>query len=132
MHPITTLFLLALPIACVAWTVTKEEVFREPREFCQKRAAPDCGGHILKRKLFYLPTCEYCFSHYVTALTLLATGFKLAFTGQFTDYILTGFALVFISNIYMSAYFRLRLSVKHTGAQAKVVEAQLRYYDKGN
>src|SRR5688572_5600105 len=31
---VATLFLLAIPVACVAWTVTHEEVFREPREFC--------------------------------------------------------------------------------------------------
>ena len=28
------LFVLAIPIASVAWTVTHEEVFREPREWC--------------------------------------------------------------------------------------------------
>ena len=27
---IVTLFLLAIPVACVAWTVTHEDVFREP------------------------------------------------------------------------------------------------------
>ena len=35
---ITYLFLLALAIACVAWTVTHEEVFREPREYCVKKS----------------------------------------------------------------------------------------------
>ena len=28
------LFVLAIPVACIAWTVTHEEVFREPRERC--------------------------------------------------------------------------------------------------
>ena len=32
------LFILALPVACVAWTVTHEEVFREPREYCERRS----------------------------------------------------------------------------------------------
>ena len=27
------LFILAIPTACIAWTVTHEEVFREPREY---------------------------------------------------------------------------------------------------
>jgi hypothetical protein len=27
------LFILAIPIASITWTVTHEEVFREPREF---------------------------------------------------------------------------------------------------
>ena len=37
-YQILWLFLLALPIACVAWTVTHEEVFREPREYCVERS----------------------------------------------------------------------------------------------
>ena len=28
------LFVLALPIACVAWTITHEEVVREFRDYC--------------------------------------------------------------------------------------------------
>lgn len=27
------LLILAIPVACIAWTVTHEEIFREPREF---------------------------------------------------------------------------------------------------
>jgi len=29
---IVWLFVLAIPVACVAWTVTHEDVFREPRD----------------------------------------------------------------------------------------------------
>jgi len=37
---IVFLLVLALPIASIAWTVTHEEVFREPREWCiAKRTA---------------------------------------------------------------------------------------------
>ena len=28
------LFVLPLPIAAIAWTVTHEEIFREPRDWC--------------------------------------------------------------------------------------------------
>ena len=118
---VLTLFLLALPIACIAWTVTHEEVFREPRDYCKKRCAPDCRP-VVKRKFFYLFTCEYCFSHYVTALVLIFTGFKFPFAGWWIDYVLTGFTLVYLANIYMSLYFRLRLSVKRTGAEAKLMD----------
>ena len=38
---IVTLFLLAIPVACVAWTVTNEELLREPREFCERKSR-DC------------------------------------------------------------------------------------------
>ncbi len=32
------LFVLAAPIACVAWTVTHEEVFREVHELCVQKS----------------------------------------------------------------------------------------------
>jgi hypothetical protein len=69
------LFLLAIPIACIAWTVTHEEVFREPREYCNKRSTT--AKILLVRKFFYLFTCEYCFSHYVTIVFIFLTSYKL-------------------------------------------------------
>lgn len=107
--PIYWLFILAMPIACVAWTVTHEEVFREPREFCIKKSK-DCVS-LWKRKFFYLFTCEYCFSHYVTIALLLLTGYKL-FLDDWRGYILAGFALVWIANIYMSLYNIIRIDLK--------------------
>jgi len=51
---ITWLILLAMPIACIAWTVTHEEVFREPREYCVKRSQQ--GKTLMERKFFiFLP-----------------------------------------------------------------------------
>src|SRR3954465_8440904 len=72
---IVWLFVLAIPVGCVAWTVTHEEVFREPREYCQwcSRECRSAAG----RKFFYLFTCEYCFSHYVAAGAIWLTGFRL-------------------------------------------------------
>src|SRR6185312_17084728 len=61
---VVELLLIAIPIAAIAWTVTHEEVFREPREFCQR--CSERAPHLIVRKFFYLFTCEYCFSHYVT------------------------------------------------------------------
>ncbi|MDQ3754321.1 MAG: hypothetical protein M3371_06265, partial [Acidobacteriota bacterium] len=54
------LFVLAIPIACIAWTVTHEEVFREPRKFCVEQSQR--RRRLVQRKFFYLFTCEYCFS----------------------------------------------------------------------
>jgi len=65
------LFALAIPIACVAWTVTHEEIFREPREYCKRECQE--ARSVLKRKFFYLFTCEFCFSYYVTILFLIIT-----------------------------------------------------------
>lgn len=104
------LALLAIPIACMSWTVTHEEVFREPREFCKEKSQQE--NSLPKRKFFYLFTCEYCFSHYVTALVLLLTRFQLLYAG-WRGYLLAEFALVFVANVYMSLFNRLRLDIKH-------------------
>jgi len=104
------LFVLALPIASVAWTITHEEIFREPREFC-KRKSQQCRPLVL-RKFFYLFTCEYCFSHYVAALMLIITRFHLLYAG-WRGYVIAEFAFVWLANLYMSLFNRLRLDIKH-------------------
>ncbi len=116
------LFILALPIACVAWTVTHEEIFREPREFCVKQSK-DCKT-IFQRKFFYIFTCEYCFSFYVTALFLFITHYKLLFN-DWRGYLISGFSLISIANVYMSAFFRLRIGIKKEGVEAKLEEKEL-------
>lgn len=103
------LFLLAIPIACIAWTITHEEVFREPRDYCVKRSRHN--RTILSRKFFYLFTCEYCFSHYVTLGILLITRFQLLYEG-WRGYLIAGFSLVWIANIYMGLYSLIRLDIK--------------------
>jgi hypothetical protein len=103
------LFILAIPIACIAWTVTHEEVFREPREYCIRRAKE--GRTIAARKFFYLFTCEYCFSHYVTVLMLIITGYQLLYT-DWRGYLIAGFALVFVANVYMSLFALIRIDLK--------------------
>ena len=114
------LFLLALPIACVSWTVTHEEVFREPREFC--RAKSEHSRLLPLRKFFYIFTCEYCFSHYVTLVFLLITRFTLLYTG-WRGYVIAWFALVWIANVYMSGFNRLRLEIKHENVKIATDEA---------
>jgi hypothetical protein len=116
------LFVLALPIASVAWTVTHEEVFREAREYCVKRSQT-CRG-LVKRKFFYLFTCEYCFSHYITALFILLTGYRLLLD-DWRGYIIAGFALVWVANIYMSIFGRLRLGIKSERTEIELKEEQL-------
>ncbi len=116
---IAWLFILAVPVACVAWTVTHEEVFREPREYCSRRAR-DCRSP-LARKFFYLFTCEYCFSHYVTALFLLVTRFRLLLD-DWRGYLIAFFALVAVANLYMSSFGRLRQEVKSEKLEAETKE----------
>ena len=118
---ITWLFLLAMPIACVAWTVTHEEIFKEPREYCIKCSEV---GSVLKRKFFYLFTCEYCFSHYVTVAMLFFSGYKLLLA-DWRGYVIAGFSLVWIANIYMSLYARIKTDIKKEKVDIAVKEEQL-------
>lgn len=118
------LFVLAIPIACVAWTITHEEVFREPREYCVRcsRESPS----LLKRKFFYLFTCEYCFSHYVTAFFLLLTGYKLLLL-DWRGYVIAWFALVWVANQYMTIYANIRVDLKVERLNAKKVEKEVEH-----
>jgi hypothetical protein len=113
------LFLLAIPIACVAWTVTHEEVFREPREYCIKRSKE--GRTLAERKFFYLFTCEYCFSHYVTIIFLLLTGYKLLMN-TWSGYLIAGFGLVYVANAYMSLFGLIRQDIVKEKTQIKTME----------
>src|SRR5262245_54980742 len=72
------LFILALPVAAISWTVTHEELFREVHSYCVDRSKS--GQSLPVRKFFYLLTCEYCFSHYVSAAMLWMTGFHLLYS----------------------------------------------------
>jgi hypothetical protein len=103
------LFLLAIPVACISWTVTHEEIFREPREFCLR--CSEKSKSIVIRKFLYVFNCEYCFSHYVTIAILLMTNFQLL-SGGWRGYVIAGFSLVWIANIYMSLFSRIRLDIK--------------------
>ena len=113
---LTCLGILAIPIACVAWTLTHEEVFREPREYCQRQTRQ---AHTLShRKFFYLFTCEYCISHYIAAVFLVITRFHMLYVG-WRGYLVALFALVWVANQYMSIYNRLRLDIKHENLEIK-------------
>ena len=113
------LFVLAAPIACVAWTVTHEEVFREIREFCVQKSE-QCR-RIYQRKFFYLFTCEYCFSHYVAGAVVLGTGYRLLIP-DWRGALLAWFTLVWVANIYMSLFGRLRLDIKRERVEIKAEE----------
>ena len=109
-HQFAYLMLLALPIACASWTVTHEEVFREPRDHCKERSTT--ARSLPVRKFYYLFTCEYCFSHYVTLFFLILTRFQMLYEG-WRGYLIAWFALVWVANVYMSIFNRLRLEIKH-------------------
>jgi hypothetical protein len=124
---ITWMFVLAVPVACVAWTVTKEEVFREPRQYCEQRCK-SCGW-ILQRKFFYLFTCEYCFSHYVAAFFIFLTRYKLLLD-DWRGYLIALFALVWVANGYMNLFARLRVELRFVRADASVKDKHVEQIDK--
>ena len=117
------LFVLPIPIASVAWTVTHEEVFREPREWCLEKSTS--SRSLLARKFFYLFTCEYCFSHYVTVAVLVVTRYTLFFD-DWRGYIIAGFSLVFLANVYMSFFGRMRLEIREDRLGIAAAESKQR------
>src|SRR5689334_17948789 len=126
-HQIVWLFVLAIPVSCVAWTITHEEVFREPREWCAHKSQR-CAS-LLQRKFFYLFTCEYCFSHYVTIFFLILTRYKLLLD-DWRGYILSFFAVVWVANAYMSLFGRLRVDIRSERSEAEVKEKEKQVKEK--
>jgi len=118
------LFVLAIPIACVARTVVFEEVFREPREFCQNRCKT--ARRWYARKFLYLFTCEYCFSHYVTIFFIIFANYKLLLP-DWRGYVIAFFALVFVANAYMNLYARLRVDIQQVKVETKALEKQVEH-----
>lgn len=116
------LVILSIVAASIAWTITQEEIFREWRETCQDKSE-NCNA-LYQRKFFYVFTCEYCFSHWVTLLLLLLTGFRLLID-DWRGHIIAFFAVPWIANQLMSIYRRLRVAIKHENIKAKVVEEKL-------
>ena len=121
-HQIVELFVLAIPIACVARTVVFEDVFKEPREWCRHKSRT-CS-RLMERKFFYLFTCEYCFSHYVTIFFIALTGYKLLYPEWWRGYPIAFLALVFVANAYMNLYARLRVDITSEKKAIEVKEAE--------
>jgi hypothetical protein len=121
LHQIVALLILAIPIACVSRTVVFEEVFREPREWCKQRS--QTCRRFFERKFFYLFTCEYCFSHYVTLFFLIVTRYRLLFD-DWRGYLIGFFSLVFVANAYLNLYSRLRVDITSEKKAIEVKEAE--------
>ena len=122
-NQVLILFLLSIPIACVAWTVTHEEIFKEPREYCSERSK--AGKTIFERKIFYLFTCEYCFSHYVSAFFIFFTDYKFIMS-DWRGYVIALFSLVWIANVYMSLFALIRQDVKKEKTQIELMEQKIK------
>jgi hypothetical protein len=120
-HQFAVLLLVAIPVACASWTVTHEEVFREPREACRRKS--ERARSLVKRKFFYLFTCEYCFSHYVAALALAIFRTPLVYA-EWRGYLMAWLSLVWIANVYMSLFNHLRLEIKYENVEIEAAAEQ--------
>jgi hypothetical protein len=116
------LVILAIPIACVTWTVTHEEIFKEPHEWLVARSKS--SKTLLGRKFFHLFTCEYCFSHWVTLGVLAFTNFRILFS-DWRGLVAAGFTIVAIANVYMSLYGRIRLEIKEERTEIEHLEQEI-------
>jgi hypothetical protein len=106
---LSALFIIAMPVASISWTVTHEEVFREPRDWCIKHSK--VCQKMFERKFFYLFTCEYCFSHYISAIFVFLSRYTLLFP-DWRGYLIALFSLVWVANLYMSIFGRVRLGIR--------------------
>ena len=110
------LVIIAAAVASVAWTITQEEIFREPREWFAEKSKS--AKSFLVRKLCYMPTCEYCLSHWVALAMIFITEFRLIFT-DWRGYLLSFFVTAWTANQLMSLYRRLRVVIKLDNAIAE-------------
>jgi hypothetical protein len=116
------LLILPIPIASVSWTITHEELFREIREWLTSQTK--VRRPLYQRKFFYMLTCEYCLSHYVTIVFLFLTRYQLLFA-DWRGYLIAGFSLVWVANMYMSFYGRVRLDIKRERVEIAAQEQTL-------
>jgi hypothetical protein len=116
------LFVLAIPVACISWTFVFEEIFREVHEYLVQKGKKAKG--LFARKFFFLLTCEYCFSHYITIFILFLTGFKL-FLNDWRGYLIAGFSIVWVANFYMSLFALLRQGIKKEKTEIKLLETEI-------
>ena len=87
------------------------------------------SGSLFCRKFFYLFTCEYCFSHWVAALFLIITRYKLLYA-DWRGYLIALFALVYVSNFYIGLFGHVKLEVRKSRAEIKAIEAEVAEVEK--
>jgi hypothetical protein len=103
------LLILSIPVAGIAWTVTHEEIFREPRDYCQEQSKN--ARTFPRRKFFYLFSWRILLQPYVAPAFLIPTRFTLLYY-DWRGYVIAFLAPVWVANQYMSVYNHLRLDIR--------------------
>lgn len=114
------LLVLSLPVAAIVWAITHEELFRELHDYCVDRSKSQ--RPLAARKFFYLFTCEYCFSHYVSAAAIFLTGFTLLYD-DWRGSVIAWLAIVWVANHLISLYGRIRLGIRSERLEIGLKEA---------
>lgn len=112
-----------LIVSCVTWTITQEEIFKEVREWLRSQSA---GSGWLIQKVAYLPTCHYCFSHWVTILVFVILRSHEPRSIGWMWY----FPVVWMANHSMTIYGYLRQVQKRCSYEAKEREYQCRRWEE--
>ena len=121
-HQVVWLFVLALPIASIAWTVTHEEVFREPRDYCarpqQGQPNPWCAASF--------STCSPVNTASATGLRpfLVITRYKLLYD-DWRGYLVALFALVYVSQLLYWPVRACEAGSRKNRAEIRAIEAEV-------
>ncbi|HEX5447474.1 MAG TPA: hypothetical protein VFW87_26905 [Pirellulales bacterium] len=125
---------LAAPVAILVRAFTTEEVAREPREYCLRRQAcyRDRGGEtslparlgcFVLQKLFYMPTCDYCLSFWVSLVVVWLADYRISFD-DWRGSALACFVVMGVANVYLALFALLRVDTRKERAAAKDLEAK--------
>jgi len=105
------LFILAMPIASIAWTVTHEEVVGEFRDYC----IVESKTTTLPQFFLSLPAINFCIQ--AEAPKREPSGWR--------GHLIAGFSLVSIANMYMGIFGGIRLDIRKERAEIAVDEGSL-------
>ncbi len=124
---------LAVPVAILVRAFTTEEIAREPRDYCSQRQAcyrDRAGGDaslvdrvwcFVLQKLFYMPTCEYCLSFWVSLGVVWLADDRIYFD-DWRGFVLACFVVMGVANVYMGLFGLLRVDMRKERAVAKDLE----------
>jgi hypothetical protein len=112
--------ILSIPVACITWTVTQEEVFREFRGYFSRYQARHRQSW-WRKKLAYMSACPYCLSHYVAGGLVALLHFKML-VEDWPGYLVSLFTVVLIANIYITGYHLLRVRLRWSRSLADRAE----------